>query len=124
MQLNPNKPQGPSKILYWVLRDGAVHLSEPLNFPFNEYLDILQFLSSLKKANITPLFKKGDTEDPLNYKTISPIPSLGNFFETLLKGQIIDFIRKTRLLSKTQFGFQQNLSTIDALVYLTKTVCV
>ena len=58
VQLNPNKTQGPSKILYRVLRDRAVHLSQPLNFLFNEYLKILQFLSSLKKAKITPLFKK------------------------------------------------------------------
>ena len=52
MRLNPNKPQGPSKIPSWVLRDGAVHLAEPLNFHFTEYLKIQRFLSSLKKASI------------------------------------------------------------------------
>ena len=68
MGLISNKPQCPSKIPSWVLRDGAVHLAEPLTFLFNEYLKIQRFTSSLKKANITPLFEKGDTEDPLNYR--------------------------------------------------------
>ena len=59
LRINPYKTQGPSKIPSWLLRYGAVRLAEPVTFP-----------SSLKKANITPLFKKDDTEDQLNYRPI------------------------------------------------------
>ena len=122
MRLNPNKPQGPLKNPSCVLRDVAVHLAEPLTFLFTEYLKIQQCLSSLKKENISSHFKKVTEDHPLNCRPIPLTPALEKVFETLLKEQIIDFVHKSRLLSKIQYGFWQKISTIDALVYLTETV--
>ena len=42
--------------------------------------------------------------------------------EILNKDQIEEHLSKYNLLSKAQFGFRKNFSTIDALVYQTETV--
>ena len=78
--------------------------------------------SQLKFAHISPLFKKGDNDNPLNYRPISLTPALSKVFEKLLKEQIEEYLHKANIYNKTQFGFQKNYSTIDALVYLTETI--
>ena len=73
-------------------------------------------------ANVPPIQKKGDTENPLNYRPISITPALSKVLEILIKDQIEEHLSKYNLLSNTQFGFRKNFSTIDALGYLTETV--
>ena len=73
-------------------------------------------------ANITPIHKKGDTENPLIYRPISVTPALSKVLEILTKDQIEEHLTKYNLLSKTQFGFRKKFSKIDALVYLSETV--
>ena len=113
---------GPSTIPAWELKDGAHSLAEPICFLFNGFLKQNKFPSLLKLANITPIHKKGDTENSLNYRPISITPALPKVLKTLVKDQIEEQLSKYNLLSKTQFGFRKNFSTIDALVYLTETV--
>ena len=78
------------------------------------------FPAELQRADITPLFKKGDLEDPLNYRSISLTPALAKVFESLIKQQIDEYVHKNALLSKTQFEIRKKNSTTDALVYLTE----
>ena len=65
------KPLGPSKIPAWALRDAKSALAEPLCFLINEYIKVGEFPEPLKHANVIPLFKKGDPQDPTNYRPIS-----------------------------------------------------
>ena len=120
--LNKNKQLGLSTIPAWALKDGAHILAEPICFLFNEFPKKNKFSSLLKFAKITPIHKKGDTEKLLIYRPISITPALSKVLEILIKDQIEEHLSKCNLLSKTQFGFRKNFSTIDALVYLTETV--
>ena len=87
----------------------------------NEFIKTETFPAELKRADITPLFKKGDLDDPLNYRPISLTPALAKVFESLIK-QIDEYVHKNALLSKTRFGFRKKFSTTDALVYLTEKI--
>ena len=57
-----------------------------------------------------------------NYRPISITSSLAKVFERLLCEQTLEFLEKFGLLSNTQFGFRNKVSTIDALVYCTETI--
>ena len=122
LDLNKDKPLGPSSLFAWALKLGAPELAKPLCFLFNEYLKAEQFPSQLKFAHITPLYKKDDSDNPLNYRSTSLTPALSKVFEKLLKEQIEEYLHKTNIYNKTQFGFRKNYSTIDALIYLTETI--
>ena len=76
-----------------------------------------QFPQELKKADVTPIFKSGDTLNPINYRPISITPALSKVFERILAKQINDYLQRNNLLSETQFGFRKGHSTTDALLY-------
>ena len=88
----------------------------------NVYLKAEQFPTQLKFAQITPLFKKGDIDNPLNYRPIFLTPALSKVFEKLFREQIEEYVHKANMYNITLFGFRKNYSTIDALVYLTETI--
>ena len=51
----------------------------------NEYLDLDTFPDRLKLANITSLFKNGDTECATNYRPVSKTHALAKTFEKNLQ---------------------------------------
>ena len=78
------------------------------------------YTCKLKKATVTPIYKKDDPELPENYRPISISGALSKIFEKLLYKQINDYTISQKLLSNTQFGFRISYSTIDAILYCTE----
>ena len=120
LALGKFKPLGPSTIPSRALRDAASELAGPICFLLNEFIKTETFPAELKRADITPLVRKGDLDDPLNYRPISLTPALAKVFESLIKQQIDEYVHKNALLSQTQFGLRKKISTTDALAYLTE----
>ena len=121
-ELNINKPLGPSNIPAWALKDSISVIAEPLCFLINAFLNEGKFPSDLKQAHICPIFKKGDTEDPNNYRPISITAALSKVFEKVIREQITNYIDNNKLFSPVQFGFRKNISTTDALVFTTEKI--
>ena len=61
----------------------------------------------MKLAYVTPILKKGDKLDSLNYRPISVTPNFAKIFERLLLTQMMEFIDKHKIFNKEQFGFQK-----------------
>ena len=116
------KPLGPSKIPAWALRDAKSALAEPLCFLINEYIKVGEFPEPLKHANVIPLFKKGDPQDPTNYRPISITGALAKVFEQALANQITEHCERFNIFSNTQYGYKKKHSTIDALLYCTEYI--
>ena len=85
-------------------------------------MDEGRFPSECKRADVCPVFKKGDTEDPSNYRPISITAAISKIFEKVIKEQIMEYLNKNELHSQVQFGFRKNFSAIDALVYATDKI--
>ena len=83
--LNVNKPLGPSKIPAWALKDALNVISEPLTFLINAFLAEGKFPNHLKQAYVIPIFKKGDSEEPSNYRPVSITPALSKIFEKIMR---------------------------------------
>ena len=87
----------------------------PLTKIFNECVNVGYFPDALKLACVTPIFKKGDVNDPSNYRPISILPVVSKVFERLLKDQLVAFIEGKNILSLNQFGFRTGKSTGAAI---------
>ena len=74
------------------------------------------FPDSFKKAQVIPLFKGGDKEDPSCYRPISLLPTFGKLFEKIISVRIIKFFDKFNLFSPHQFGFRENYSAEYAIL--------
>ena len=86
--LNKNKPKGPSNIPAWALKDCLNIIAEPLCFLINAFIEESKFPNHLKSAFVIPIFKKGDCENPINYRPTSITPALAKLFEKVLHEQV------------------------------------
>ena len=73
------------------------------------------FPDALKIAIVTPVFKKGDINDPSNYRPISILPVISKIYEALLKNQMMDYFETNSLFAAEQFGFRSGRSTTLAV---------
>lgn len=80
------------------------------------------FPTALKRSLITPVHKGGDTSDVNNYRPISVLPSISKILEKILNKRLINFLHKYNILSSSQYGFRQGLSTQDAVIALTNDI--
>ena len=83
---------------------------------FNTSLSSSSFPSELKRASITPVYKKDDATCVENYRPISILPTVSKVFEKLMAEQLIPFLQAR--FSKLLCGFRKAHSTQHALLRL------
>ena len=67
-------------------------LSYYLAYLFNLSLTTGYVPKCRKKKRVTPLFKKGNTDDLNNYRPIFILPVTKKFFEKVVHRQVVDFL--------------------------------
>jgi len=72
---------------------------------FKSSLAMNSIPESWKTANITPLFKKGDKRDSLNYRPISLTSVVCKVLERLVRDHLMKHLKMNNLLSNKQYGF-------------------
>ena len=75
-----------------------------------------KFPDSLKKATITPVYKKDDPTDKVNYRPVSVWPLLSKIFEKVIHDQLWEYM--DLFLNKLLCGFRKAHSTQHALFKL------
>ena len=83
---------------------------------FNNSLFSKVFPSSLKKADITPIYKKDEKCLKDNYRPVSILPSVSKIYERCIHGQINDYFQP--LFSKLQCGFRKKFNVQHCLLVL------
>ena len=114
--INENKSPGPDKIYPYILKTLAHELSEPICMIFNKSVTEGQVPCEWKDANVTPIFKKGNRQEPCNYRPISLTSVICKCLETIIKRRIIDHVNKNKLLNKSQHGFLESRSCLTNLL--------
>ena len=71
-----------------------------------------------KKANVTPVFKKGSPSKIENYRPISLLSCASKVLERLVADQLRDYLESNQLLTNHQYGFRKGSSTVDQLLDL------
>ena len=87
---------------------------------FNCVLETGNIPQDWKLGNIIPIYKKkGDTNDPGNYRGISLLSCSGKFFTTIINLRLNNFLNLNNLLLENQTGFRKGYSTFHH-VFFTK----
>ena len=103
-----NSPDGLPKGMLKLL---SFELSYPICKVFNYIFDKGICPTVWKAANIIPIFKKGDSSSPSNYRPISKLPSTLILFEKILSYYLLYYLRSNNLLCTEQYGFLAGKST-------------
>ena len=61
----------------------------------------------LKKAKLTPIFKKASTADINNYRPISVLPIINSIFERHISNCMVNYLESNCLLYDHQSGFRR-----------------
>nr|CAD2185127.1 unnamed protein product [Meloidogyne enterolobii] len=113
----PNKnSNSPDDIPYILLKSCSKILSPTITEIFRIILDNRTIPEIWRQSYIIPIFKKGEINDPANYRPISVTCTLCRVFERIISTQIINFLNKTKFFSDEQFGFLQYRSTTTNLL--------
>ena len=83
----------------------------------NHSIDNNIFPSTLKLANITPVFKKGSANSKENYRPVSILPNLSKIFERCMFKHMSCYFEE-HFLSKYQCGFRKGFSAQHCLMAL------
>ena len=117
-ETNPSKAAGIDGLAGKFLKDGAPYLSSPITQLCNLSISLSIFPDKCKIAKLKPLYKKGSTTEPKNYRPISLLPLISKLIEKIIHEQTQKYLSDHNILYKYQSGFRTNHSTDTCLSYL------
>ena len=90
-------------------------ISPILSNLFNSCIIQGKYPDALKIAEVVPIFKKNNPQQATNYRPISLLSPFNKILEKLIYNRIYSYLDKGDLLSRHQYGFRQNSSTVHSL---------
>ena len=122
LTLNPKKAIGLDNVSSRFLRDAAEGIIEPISHIVNLSIMTENVPVSFKHARVVPLFKKGSTIDPGNYRPVSVLNVLSKILERAVCSQMNEYLDRRKILFENQSGFRGRYSTDTCLADLTDYV--
>ena len=109
-KINPNKAQGPDNIQNRVLKECATELTPAVTSLFNLSLSTSTLPAAWTKANVSPIFKKGNRHHAENYRPVSLTSVLSKTLEHIVYSNILKHLDKHNILTKLNHGFRKGFS--------------
>ena len=115
-QLRPNSAAGPDGIHPRILREAADSVSPILADMFRESLDTGLVPQDWTLADVVPIYKKGDKDDPGNYRPVSLTSVPCKVLESIIRDQLMTHLQSRNLLTDAQHGFRPGRSCATQLM--------
>ena len=91
-------------------------LGLPLALLFKRSFEESRLPQEWLEANVTPLFKKGNSADPGNYRPVSLTSVVGKVMERIIKQDLMDHLNKHKLITNNQHGFVKGRACVTNLL--------
>lgn len=101
------------------LKNTEVYSSIILSKLFSQSLQTGCIPSDWKVGKVTPLYKTGNKQSPLNYRPISLTSVSCKIFEHVIYSQVVAFLEANSFFSSSQHGFRKSYSCETQLISFT-----
>ena len=117
-KIKGGKACGTDGVIGQMLKAGGHIFINFLTVLFNKIFDSGIYPSEWSKAIVVPIFKKGNIDDPDNYRGISLINITCKCFTSILNKRLYKWLEDNNLIVENQAGFRRDYSTIDQIFNL------
>ena len=114
--LKTTSSPGPDEIHSRVLKEAAGQIAKPLTILFQKSLDTGSLPEDWKLGTVVPIFKKGNRQEPCNYRPVSLTAIPCKVFEKLIRDCIMEHLTAEQLLHCDQHGFRPKRSCSSQLL--------
>ncbi|KAK4816845.1 hypothetical protein QYF61_023967 [Mycteria americana] len=114
--LDTHKSMGPDEIHPRVLKELADVLTKPLSIIYQQSWLTGEVPADWRLANVTPIFKKGQKEDPGNYRLVSLTSVPGKLMEQIILSAITWHVQNNQGIKPSQHGFRKGRSCLTNLI--------
>ena len=115
-KLDKRKAMGPDGVSNWILRECSDQLADKIHAVLVSSFEENVVPLDWKKADIVPIFKGGNDEDPLNYRPVSLTSVVAKIGETIIKERWMKHLEQNNILTNKQFGFREGRSCTTNLI--------
>ena len=113
---------GPDGLHPRVLKTLAAVIAPTLQIIFQKSLDTGKVPADWKKANVCPIFKKGERYNPANYRPVSLTCICSKLLEHIVTKHLLCHLEQNKILYDLQHGFRSKRSTETQLITFTHDV--
>lgn len=116
LKINSNKSPGPDNIHPNLIVKTIKELKRPLTLIYRKSLQEGTLPNQWKKANVSPIYKKGSRKDPGNYRPISLTSVPSKILQRIIRDAIIKHMVTKQIFTKEQHGFRHGRSCTTQLL--------
>ena len=121
-KLKKNSAAGPDGISPLVVIETCQNLVKPITKILQMSVRSGKVPQEWKNANVTPIFKKGNKNDPANHRPISLICIICKILESIIKDCILKHLEDNDALNSSQYGFVPKKSVVLNLLHFNEVV--
>ena len=90
-------------------------IAEPLCKLVNKSICEGTFPDILKIAKVIPMYKSKEKCNVSNYRPISLLSSISNFFEKVMHNRLYSFFQTNKMFYENQYGFRKQRSGVQSM---------
>ncbi|KAK4822673.1 hypothetical protein QYF61_019040 [Mycteria americana] len=123
--LDIHKSMGPDEIHPRVLKELAEVLTKPLSIIYQQSWLTGEVPADWRLANVMPIYKKGQKEDPGSYRPVSLTSVPGKLMEQIILSAITRHVENNQGTKPSQHGFRKGRSCLTNLIsFYDKVTCL
>ena len=115
-EMPKNTSSGPDTWPAELVKKCKNQLCKPLKLIFERSLETGEIPDELLKAYITPIYKKGEKSNPINYRPISLTSLISKILERIIRKEIVQHLENNNLINESQHGFRKGRSCLSQLL--------